>query len=124
MSDLLDVRTESVGVEASTIVVSAVGEVDLGTVETLQVELETAGRRAVPSGTLVADLSDVSFFGSAGLTVLMSAHETCAARDIAFRVVAPSRTVLRPLQLTGLDKVLDVVASRQEAFSAVPTSGA
>ncbi|PXY22204.1 STAS domain-containing protein [Prauserella muralis] len=121
MSDLLDVRTESAG-DTPTIVVAAVGEVDLGTVDTLRAELHAAAGRAVPPGPLVADLSDVSFFGSAGLTVLMSAHEECAARDIAFRVVAPSRTVLRPLQLTGLDEVLELTASREEALATASAS--
>ncbi|SSC23727.1 STAS domain-containing protein [Klenkia terrae] len=57
---------------------------------------------------LVVDLSGVSFFGSAGVTALvwLSQHPEAAGKRV--RVVATSRVVTGPLELTGLLQRLDV----------------
>jgi hypothetical protein len=46
-----------------------------------------------------------------------------AAPEVGLQVVASTRTTLRPLQLTELDKQLPVFASIEEAFIAADTSG-
>ena len=58
--------------------------------------------------TLVVDLSGVSFPGSAGVTALVwvSQHPEAAGKHV--RVVATSRVVTGPLELTGLLRRLDV----------------
>lgn len=57
---------------------------------------------------LVVDLSGVSFFGSAGVTALvwLSQHPEAVGKHV--RVVATSRVVTGPLELTGLLQRLDV----------------
>lgn len=52
---------------------------------------------------LVVDLSEVSFLGAAGLSVLVEAGATAGASGVGLYVVARTRPVLRPLTLTGLD---------------------
>jgi anti-sigma B factor antagonist len=57
---------------------------------------------------LTIDLSGVTFFGSAGVTALVwvSQHREAAGKHV--RVVATSRIVTGPLELTGLLERLDV----------------
>jgi anti-sigma B factor antagonist len=66
---------------------------------------------------LILDLSGITFLGSAGLAVLAEARNLALARAVNVRVVAQSRTVLRPMEVTGLDKVLTVVPDVATALS-------
>lgn len=88
------------------VVIAVRGEVDLCTSPLLQDSLVAHLRP--PSSALVIDLSDVGFFGAAGLTVLTNARDAAMAAGIKLCVVAHSRPVLRPLTITGLDRVFDI----------------
>ncbi|KQS66926.1 STAS domain-containing protein [Modestobacter sp. Leaf380] len=57
---------------------------------------------------LTVDLSDVHFFGSAGVTALVWLSQHPEAHDKRVRVIATSRIVTGPLELTGLLQQLDV----------------
>jgi anti-sigma B factor antagonist len=57
-------------------------------------------------GTVVADLSQVTFLDSSGLGVLVQAHRTALERGNRLVVVA-SPPVRKLLRLTGLDTVLE-----------------
>ena len=57
-------------------------------------------------GTVVADLTQVTFLDSSGLGVLVQAHRTALERDNRLVVVA-SPPVRKLLRLTGLDTVLE-----------------
>jgi anti-sigma B factor antagonist len=89
-------------------VLVVVGEVDTFTAPLLDHDLVEA--LAERPSLLVVDLSEVEFFGSAGLAVLLDAQQRFGS-DTALRVVA-RRTVLRPIQLTGMDTVLSVHPAR------------
>ena len=81
--------------------VTAVGKVDSSSAPLLRTELEAA----LDGGDLrelVVDLDGVTFLDSAGLSVLAGAHRRAAGRDVHLRVLASSRAVIRPLQITGL----------------------
>lgn len=74
--------------------------------------------RSAPE-VLTVDLSGVHFFGSAGVTALvwLSQHREAAGKRV--RVVATSRIVTGPLELTGLLQQLDV--SGMPAHAVPPT---
>lgn len=55
---------------------------------------------------LTVDLTAVTFLDSAGLCVLAAAHRRALEQDVAMRVLASSRAVVRPLQITGLWQLL------------------
>ncbi|MGN2636702.1 STAS domain-containing protein [Nocardia takedensis] len=95
---LLDVQSSTVG---STAVLTVNGEVDVASAPQLQSAIEEALKAQPP--VLVVDLSGVGFFGSAGLSVLLVASEAAPAGGL--RVVA-SDQVRRPIEVTGLDKLL------------------
>ena len=55
---------------------------------------------------VVVDLAAVTFLDSAGLCVLASAHRRAREQQVPMRVLASSRAVVRPLQITGLWRLL------------------
>jgi anti-sigma B factor antagonist len=114
----LSIAVESIGGRA--VVLHLAGELDMVTapgfaeqVQTHVTDRDQDGR----SVTLILDLSDITFLGSAGLAVLAEARNLALARAVDVRVVARSRTVLRPMEVTGLDKVLTVVPDMASAIS-------
>lgn len=94
------------GGEQGQLVVQLRGELDAAANPLLQQTLLEALRRA--ERLLTLDLSGVTFFGSAGVTALvwLSQHPEAAGKHV--RVVATSRIVTGPLELTGLLQQLDV----------------
>jgi anti-anti-sigma factor len=103
----VDVLTVTVGPASPHAVVLAVcGEVDSSTSPLLHDRLLEQLRPTCPQ--LVVDLTEVSFFGAAGITVLVAVKEAAETAGIRMCLVACTRVVLRPLTITGLDSVFDV----------------
>jgi anti-sigma B factor antagonist len=96
-------------------VVRVAGEIDMVTAPDLRAELERACTRARPSQRVVLDLAAVSFLGSAGLSVLLEIDERCRDRRTPLWIVATTRATVRPLEITGLDGVLHLVDSLDDA---------
>lgn len=92
------------------VVVTVTGEVDMETAPELESVLAEAVAHAGDGESVHLDLRPVTFFGSAGLSVLIACHRACApvGRDLV--VVATQRAVVRVLQMTDLDAVLTLVA--------------
>ncbi|SFE55502.1 STAS domain-containing protein [Blastococcus tunisiensis] len=80
--------------------VTASGEVDSTSAPVLRRALEAQLDGEVRE--LTVDLGQVTFLDSAGLCVLAAAHRRAVRQDVAMRVLASSRAVIRPLQITGL----------------------
>ena len=96
--------TVSVSETGPTVLVTAVGEVDSTSAPILRHHLDTLLDGDVREFTV--DLSQVTFLDSAGLCVLAAAHRRAVRQDVAMRVLASSRAVIRPLQITGLWELL------------------
>lgn len=96
-AELVSVDVSVVGPGA---VVSAAGEIDSTSASVLRERLEPLLDGAL--GDVTVDLTGVTFLDSAGLCVLAAAHRRAAGSGITFRVLASSRAVIRPLQITGL----------------------
>lgn len=86
--------------------VRLVGELDAAAVFRLEPVLE---RLPVGADTrrIVFDLHELTFIDSAGLGVLVAAHERFAARGIETRFIRPNASVMRVFELTGLDAAFD-----------------
>jgi anti-sigma B factor antagonist len=104
----LRIARESIG---QALVVHVAGEIDIVTAPEFRTQLRKACDEAVAPQIVVADLSRVGFMGSAGLSVLVETDKRCRAQFLRLRVVATAASTLRPLQITGLDRVLDVAGS-------------
>jgi anti-sigma B factor antagonist len=80
--------------------VTVVGEVDTFTAPVLRASLDTQLEQQPTA--LVIDLCGVQFLGSAGLAVLVETQKSARSRDVGLRLVANTRAVTRPLEVTGL----------------------
>ena len=98
----VDVDHDDVGV-----VVTVAGELDPQTSPVLDHEVQALLLSGYPS--VVLDLRDVSFVDSAGLRVLIRSHTDLSRHRRRLCLRAPSPSVRRVLDLTGLIDVLEIV---------------
>jgi anti-sigma B factor antagonist len=96
---------------------AASGEIDSSSAPQFRSVLETLLDEPEVS-EIVVDLGGVTFLDSAGLCVLAAAHRRLKGRDVQLRVVASSRAVIRPLQITGLWNLLRVEQGNVAALPA------
>lgn len=114
MTEPLSLRLTS-RTAGTVVVVEVCGEIDLATADRVAAAVE-AGLAGAPTA-LVLDLTEVSFLDSAGLSLLARAHMAAGERT-PFRVVATQRAVLNPIQLTGMDKMLNLFDTVAGALAA------
>jgi len=101
VTDLVRVDVVAFG---PTVRVVASGEIDSSS--SLVLERHLDGVFASRPDELVIDLCAVTFLDSAGLCVLASAHRRAREQQTPMRLLASSRAVVRPLQITGLWRLL------------------
>lgn len=96
------------------------GEVDSNTVDRLVGALDDGlqASSSAPARTLVIEMADVTYFGSAGLNAVLGCYERGLAEGIAVRVVATNPEVVRPIEVTKLDTVLRPYSSVADALAA------
>ncbi len=92
------------------------GVVDMLTAPTLEDAISTALGKTPTA--LVIDLTDVEFLASAGMGVLVGAHDQ-ASPEVKFAVVADGPVTSRPLKLVGIADIVSLYATRDEALSAL-----
>lgn len=100
------------------VVVRIKGDVDSSTVDELTAQLTSALELAAthPARLVVLDLQAVDFFGSAALNAVLDCHEAGQAAGTAVRLVAANDHVLRPIQVTELDRVFDIYPTLPQAL--------
>jgi anti-sigma B factor antagonist len=111
-TDLVSIDVSVLGPAAC---VTAAGEVDSTSAPVLRQHIEALLDGDVRELTI--DLGQVTFLDSAGLCVLAAAHRRATRQDVTMRVLASSRAVIRPLQITGLWELLQ--AERVDGSRAV-----
>ena len=84
--------------------VRVTGDIDLATATELRQRLDAV--LAAGTSDLDLDLTEVTFFGSTGLVVLLHARQALYEKHLRLRVLNPSKTVLRVFELSGLLEVL------------------
>ncbi len=109
MTDLDSLLWVQRTVDNLSVVVQAGGELDMLTAPRLSAQLDQAEAIVVPPAPVVLDLTGITFLGSAGLAVLLRHHERCAELGSTLQIRASGRAVTRPIAMTGLDRVLNVV---------------
>lgn len=91
--------------EATHVVVTLVGELDMGGTEPLAAEVRSALSDPT-TGALEIDMRGLSFADSAGLQAILAAQETTQLAGVAFRLVGVSPVVSRVIHLAGVDHLL------------------
>lgn len=77
---------------------------------------------SLPEGTaasrVVVDLGGVTFIDSSGINILIAARNAAGGAGGWLRLVGPTESVLRTLQLVGLDEIINCYPTLQDALNA------
>lgn len=111
MSNPVQLRTERPA--PNCVVLSVLGEIDLVTVPGLETAI---AEHVAAAPVLVIDLSEVSFFGSLGLTALLRATTLAADRGTRLLLVTGDR-VRRTMEVTQTASLFTVHDSIEDALS-------
>ena len=105
--ELLVVESE---VRPEAVLVHATGEIDSSTAGELRSQLESALHEAESQASrlLIIDLEGVTYFGSAGLNAILDCHKQGMRTGTSVRLVADNGLVVRPIEVTNLDSLLDL----------------
>lgn len=105
ISDLPDVP--------DTTFINLFGEYDVARIGELERELAEAHG----SDIAFIDLSDVTYIDSSALSCLIRLKKRMNGGAGVIRLIAPQRNVRRLIELTGLEKIVEVQQSLREALS-------
>jgi anti-anti-sigma factor len=113
--ELLVVDSE---IRPEAVLVHVGGEIDSSTAGDLRSQLESALHQAggQDSRLLIIDLQDVTYFGSAGLNAVLDCHKQGLRAGTSVRLVADNELVVRPIEVTNLDSLLDLYPSLPDAL--------
>ena len=110
-----DIKTEQLSDNAY--VISLAGEVDLYTApEFKQQLLEVISQGA---NQVIVDFSNTTFIDSTTLGVLVGGVKRLRSADGQLSLVCSDRNITKIFEITGLDKVFDIYATRDEAVSSL-----
>lgn len=98
-----------------TVVLAVFGDVDLHVADELGDRLVAMIERGATA--VVVDLSGVTFVDSQGLGALLRGTRKASASQGRLRLVVPRAEIRRIFEITSLDEVFPLDASREEAFA-------
>jgi anti-sigma B factor antagonist len=102
-------------------VLTAPAEIDVSNADELRAVLLEAACRG--RGTFVVDMTGTQFCGSAGVSVLVRAHNRALAEGGELRLVVPaSCMVLRIFAITGMDQLIPNFADLDQALQPAPAA--
>jgi anti-sigma B factor antagonist len=108
------------GAEVSTrwigrvVVVMVSGEVDMLTAPGVADAISHAA--AESPAAVIVDLTDVEFLASAGMSVLITAHDAITPQT-QFGVVADGAATSRPMKLVGVDQIIPLHRTIEDALA-------
>lgn len=110
-----DFRLEEDHPQPDTVVVTVYGDLDLHSADQLGDLLVGVVDRG--TSLVVVDLSDVEFVDSQGLGALMRGTRRFGAGKDRFRLVVPAPEIRRLFEITALDRVFPLDATREQALA-------
>ncbi|MBA2476137.1 MAG: STAS domain-containing protein [Actinobacteria bacterium] len=108
-----DIKTEQLG--EGRCVIALTGEVDLYTAPELKqqlLEVVSGGARHV-----IVDFTDTTFIDSTTLGVLVGGVKRLRSNDGELALVCSDRNITKIFEITGLDRVFTIFATRDEAVA-------
>jgi anti-anti-sigma factor len=114
----MDLLVVDYKVRPEAVVLQAKGEVDSSTAGELNSQLDAALQLTEThvSRLLIIDLQGVTYFGSAGLNAVLDCHQRAQQAGTSVRLVADNGLVVRPIEVTNLDSVLDLYPTLPDAL--------
>ena len=100
----------------SAVVVTAEGELDL--VSASQLDIALTDGIAAAQGRVVLDLRAVTFMDSTGLGTVVKGLKRSREKNLDFRVVVETERVRKVFEITGLDSLIVLSSSLDDALSA------
>ena len=94
--------------DGDALILRLTGELDYGTVRTLETTLAEVARKH-PVSNLRIDLRELDFIDSAGISALIAANAEAARRGARLQVVRGAENVQRALQVVGIDQIVEFV---------------
>ena len=116
MLSAADPITTSLAHREGVAVVSIGGEIDLSTAPAFEAAI--AGALDDDPPVLVIELSEVRFMASVGLRILAATQEK-VSKSARVAIVADNPATSRPMQLTGLDQIISLYPTLDDALAAV-----
>ncbi len=110
-----DFSASDVHTDDTTHVVAVSGGIDIFSAPEFKARIQDAVETA--RAVVVVDLAGATFIDSSSLGVLISAHRRLALRGGRLIIACDVPVVLKTFKLTGLDAVLELVGSREEALA-------
>jgi anti-anti-sigma factor len=107
-------ETKTTRVEPQRVVVSLIGELDLGAADGLWSELEPLLEDA---RLVVLDGNQLEFLDSSGVRILARAAHRARETGATLRLVTPNPAVLRTLELTGAEQLVALFPGVDEALA-------
>ncbi len=111
MEGMFEVSRES---GSGYVLVSVVGEVDVGTAPRLRDCLREAVAEGVP--TVAVDLTGVTFIDSTALGVLVETKKLCDGVGGTMTIAVSEPRILKIFEITGLSELFDIRPTRDEAI--------
>lgn len=95
-------------------VVRLAAEIDASNADEIREQLLSVVNQGV--SVMIADMSRTTFCDSAGVSALVRAFRRATENGTKFQLVATSPAVLRVLQITGVDRLIDIHSTVTEAL--------
>ena len=96
-------------------VVTLPAEIDMANADALGEQLAAALAPGVR--VVIADMTATTFCGSAGINTLIGASKRATAHGAELRLLLPGPNVLRIMKIQGVDAVLPIFFSLEEALA-------
>lgn len=107
-------ETKTTRVEPKRVVVSLIGELDLGAADGLWNELEPL---LADARLIVLDGNELEFLDSSGVRILARAAHLARQTGATLRLVTLNAAVLRTLELTGAEQLVELFPTVDDALA-------
>ena len=98
------------------VVIHAGGEIDAYNEHTWRRLVNEAAATATPPGPFIVDVAEVDFMGCCAYAVLAEAAEQCRRRGVELRLVSAAPIVARIVRACGLDALLSIYPTVDDAL--------
>jgi anti-anti-sigma factor len=103
------------GVRTWPTLITLPAEIDIANAGSVRNQI-TAAFKPGTKVVVIADMTSTTFCDTMGARALVQAHKRAASHDAELRLLSPSRTVMRVLEVLGLDHLLAIYQSLEEAI--------